>query len=272
MEVVTSWGWLLRRSRTGLIALLFGVALFEVLQPVAIASLGDLSQLNTLLRFVPPSFYALMNVTPDFLESAGLPGYLALGFTHPIYHILSLATVTWFACRGLAGEMERGTIQLALARPVSRPRLYLSRVLGVVTVIAGVAIVGPIGMLVGVAIARPDGTLDLSHFVQTAAAAALLAWAIGGVALACSSTADRMGQAIGWVIGALVLSYVIDYFAAIWSALKPIQPFSVFDYYDPAVALSAGQLPLTNIVVLGLVGLAGAIAGLMVFTRRDLPT
>jgi ABC-2 type transport system permease protein len=272
MPVVISWLWLLRRSRTGLIALLLGVALFELLQPVAIASLGDLSQLNTLLRFVPPSFYALMNVTPDFLESAGLPGYLALGFTHPIYHILSLATVTWFACRALAGEMERGTIQLALARPVSRPRLYLSRVIGVLTVTAGVAIVGPIGMMLGLAVARPDGTLDLTHFVQTAFATALLTWAIGGIALASSATADRMGQAIGWVIAVLVLSYVVDYFAAIWSALHPIEPFSIFDYYDPAIALSSGTLPLTNVVVLGVVGSIAAIVGLIIFTQRDLPT
>jgi beta-exotoxin I transport system permease protein len=272
MEIVISWLWLLRRSRTGLIALLLGVALFELLQPVAIASLGDLTQLNTLLRFVPPSFYALMNVTPDFLESAGLAGYLALGYTHPIYHILSLATVTWFACRALAGEMERGTIQLALSRPVSRSRLYLSRVFGVLTVTAGVAIIGPIGMLIGLAIARPDGSLDLNHFIQIALATGLLTWSIGGIALAGSAAADRMGQAIGWVIAILVISYVVDYFAAIWSALKSIQPFSIFNYYDPAIALSSGTLPLTNVVVLGLVGLLGASAGLLVFTQRDLPT
>ncbi|HEY7036090.1 MAG TPA: ABC transporter permease subunit [Thermomicrobiales bacterium] len=270
--LVTLWFWLLRRGRSGLIALLLGTALFELIQPLAVASLGDLSRLQALLAIVPKSFYALMNVTPDFLMAAGLSGYLALGFTHPIYLLLSAATVIWFAGRGLAGEMERGTIQLALARPVSRPRLYLARVLGLLVVALAVAACATLGMLAGIALSHPAGTLTYAHFVPTALAAALLVWCIGGLALLSSATADRMGQAVGWVSAAIVVSYVVDYFAAIWSALEPLEPFSIFDYYNPGLALSAGTLPLTNVLVLATVGLTGAIAGLLVFARRDLPT
>lgn len=266
------WFWLLRRGRSGLIALLLGVALFEFIQPVAIASLGDLSRIDALLGFVPKSFYALMNVTPDFLMSAGLSGYLALGFTHPVYHLLSAATVVWFAGRGLAGEMERGTIQLALARPVSRPRLYLARVLGLLVVALAVALFAVLGMIAGIVLSHPSGSVAYVHFVPTALAAALLVWGIGGGALLTSAAADRMGQAVGWVSAAIVISYVVDYFATIWSALKPFEPFSIFHYYDPGLALSAGTLPLKNVLVLAVVGALGAFFGLLVFARRDLPT
>ncbi|MEA2526587.1 MAG: beta-exotoxin transport system permease protein [Thermomicrobiales bacterium] len=269
--LLTSWLWLLRRVRSGLIALLLGVALFELIQPVAIASLGNLTRLDALLTLVPKSFYALMNVTPDFLQAAGLAGYLALGFTHPVYHLLSSATVIWFAGRVLAGEMERGTIQLALSRPVSRPGLYLARVLGLLAVTLAVAVVGPLGMIAGILLANPDGSVVFARFLPTALASALLIWAVGGIALLSSAAADRMGQAVGWVIAALVVSYVIDYFAAIWPALQPLEPLSIFDYYDPGLALSAGTLPSANIVVLATVGLIGTLAGLLVFTRRDLP-
>ncbi|MEA2514709.1 MAG: hypothetical protein QOJ59_4196, partial [Thermomicrobiales bacterium] len=54
-------------------------------------------------------------------------------------------------------------------------------------------------------------------------------------------------------------------------ALQPLEPLSIFDYYDPGLALSAGTLPSANIVVLATVGLIGTLAGLLVFTRRDLP-
>jgi ABC-2 type transport system permease protein len=270
--VLTSCWWLLRRGQTGLLALLVGVALFELIQPVAIASFGDLSRMERLLKFVPPSFFALLNVTPDFLKGAGLAGYLSLGFSHPVYLILASATVIWFACRGLAGEMERGTIQLALSRPVSRPRLYLARVLAILVVTLAVAVVGPLGMSVGIALAHPDGSLDYAHFVASGLASVLLLWGIGGAALLGSAAADRMGQAVGWAIGGLVISYVVDYFATLWSTLKPIEPFSIFDYYDPATALSTGKLPVTNVVVLAVVGLVGTLGGLVVFARRDLPT
>ena len=56
----------------------------------------------------------------------------------------------------------------------------------------------------------------------------LLALAIGGVALLVSARADRMGQAVGWAAGFLIISYVIDYFATLWSFLDPLQPFSIF--------------------------------------------
>jgi ABC-type transport system involved in multi-copper enzyme maturation permease subunit len=270
--LATLWLWLLRRGRSGLIALLAGVVVFQIIQVAAVASLGDLSRLQGLLAIVPKSFYALMNVTPDFLLAAGLSGYLALGFTHPIYLLLSSATVVWFAGRGLAGEMERGTIQLALARPVSRPRLYFARVLGLLVVTLAVAGCAILGMLAGIAIAHPSGDIVSAHLVPTAVAAALLVWCIGGIALLTSATADRMGQAVGWVSAAIIVSYVVDYFAAIWSALKPLAPVSIFHYYNPGLALSAGSLPVKNALVLAIVGLLGAVLGLLVFTRRDLPT
>lgn len=271
-QVAIAWLWLLRRSKTGLISLLVGITVFELIQPVAIASFGELARMEALIRFVPPAFFALMNVTPDFLKAAGLAGYLSLGFTHPIYHILAAATTIWFACRSLAGEIERGSIQLALARPISRQRVYVSRVIGLAVVTFGVAVVGPIGMIAGVALADPDGSIALSHFVPMAGMAALLAWSIGGMALGGSAAADRMGQAVGWAIAILVVSYVIDYFAALWSVLRPLEPLSIYHYYDPPSALARGEIAPLNALVLGAVGVAGVIFGFAIFTRRDLPT
>ncbi|HEY8447868.1 MAG TPA: ABC transporter permease subunit [Thermomicrobiales bacterium] len=271
-QTIEAWLWLLRRARTGLLSLLVGIAVFELIQPVAIASFGNLDRMDAIVRLVPPAFYSLMNVTPDFLQAAGLAGYLALGFTHPIYHLLAAATMVWFACRSLAGEMERGSIQLALARPISRPRLYLARVGGLAAVVIGIAIVGPLGMIAGVAIADPAGSVDYRHFVPMGIMAALLAWAIGGIALGGAAAADRMGQAVGWAIAILVVSYVIDYFAALWSALRPLEPFSIFTYYDPPAALARGEVDPRNAAVLAAVGLVGAAVGLVIFSRRDLPT
>ncbi|MGI8474812.1 MAG: ABC transporter permease [Thermomicrobiales bacterium] len=269
--VLSSVLWQLRRSSIGLLSLLIGIAVFELIQPIALRSFGDLDRLAPLLSIVPPSFWALMNVTPDFLTTVGLAGYLSLGFTHPAYLILSTTTVVWFVARSLAGEMERGTIQFTLCRPVSRSRLYLSRVAGFVVVSILVASIGPIGMLLGLGIAPPAKAFPYRHFLATGMSSWLLVWAIGGLTLLFSARANSMGQAIGWALGAFIVSYVIDYFAALWAFLQPIDPFSVFHYYDPSQALARGSLPLLNIVVLGLVGLIAIVAGGAVFSRRDLP-
>ncbi len=262
---------LVRRSRDGLIALTVGLFVFEFIQPVAIDAFGNLDQLVAIMDLVPKPFLALMNVTPEVVEQVGLPGFLALGFTHPVYHLLVAAVVIWLAARSLAGEMESGQVQVALARPVSRGQFYLARVLTVVLAALWVSVVASLGNLVGLAYSKPDGTMNNWHFVAQTGTSLLLALTIGGVSLLVSARADRMGQAVGWAAGFMIVSYVIDYFSTLWSFLKPLQPFSVFDYYDPPVALAHGTIPTMNVIVLGGVALVCAIAGLVIFQRRDLP-
>ena len=100
----------------------------------------------------------------------------------------------------------------------------------------------------------------------------LLFWAIGGLTLLGSAAASTAGRALARAIAGLVVSYLVDYFAGIWDFLVPIEFLSIFDYYDPATTLVNGTLVWTNVVVLAAVGMAGVLAGLIVFVRRDLPT
>ncbi len=272
MKVVwTLFVQLVRRSRGGLVALTVGLFVFEFIQPVAIAAFGNLDQLISIMDLVPKPFLALMNVTPEVVEQVGLPGFLALGFTHPVYHLLVAAVVIWLAARSLAGEMESGQVQVALARPVSRVQFYLARLLTVMVAALWVSIVASLGNLAGLAYSKPDGTMNDWHFVAQTGTSFLLAATIAGVALLASAWADRMGQAVGWSAGFLIVSYVIDYFATLWSFLKPLQPFSVFDYYDPPIALAHGSIPTRDALVLGGIALICTIAGLVIFQRRDLP-
>jgi ABC-2 type transport system permease protein len=269
--VLTMCVQLLRRSRGGLIALSIGLFAFEYIQPVAIDAFGNLDQLISIMDLVPKPFLALMNITPEVVERVGLPGFLALGFTHPVYHLMVSAIVIWIAARGLAGEMESGQAQVSLARPVSRRQFYVARSLAAALVALWVSIVAVLGNIVGIAVSKPDGSMDNWHFLAQAGTSLLLALTIGGVALLVSARADRMGQAVGWAAGFLIVSYVIDYFATLWSFLDPLQPFSVFYYYDPPTALATGAIPTTNVLVLGAIAILCALAGLLAFERRDLP-
>jgi ABC-type transport system involved in multi-copper enzyme maturation permease subunit len=265
-------GRLLRRGLAGFLALLLGVAVFELVQPVVADSLGGPRGLEPFLRALPPALQALTRTRPEFIAVSGLAGYLSLGFTHPLYLVLASATVVGFACRGLAGEMERGTIQLALARPISRPQVYLARVAGVVIVALALAAAGPLGMTLGLAVARPEGEFAYRHFLPVAVATGLLVWAIGGLTLLGSAAASTTGRAVAWATAGLVVFYFVDYFASLWAFLEPLEPFSIFDYYDPAQALVYGALVWSDTLALLLVGLAGVLGGLVVFVRRDLPT
>ena len=264
-------GRLLRRGWAGLLSLLVLIALFMFVNPLVADSLGGPEGIESLLDRLPPALQALARTQPEFIAVSGLGGYLAVAFTHPVYVAIAAVALVGFAARSLAGEMERGTIQLALSRPVSRARVYLARVLGLLAIALLLSAAGPIGMLIGLAVASPAGDFDERHFVPTAVATLLLFWAIGGLTLLGSAAADTAGRCVAWATTGLVLFYFVDYLAELWDVLDPIEPLSIFDYFDPAQALVHGTLRALDVAVLLAVGCAGVVAGLVVFIRRDLP-
>jgi len=263
---------LLRRDFAGLAALLVLVALILLVNPLIADSIGGGAGLDSILDALPPALRAFTQTQPEFLAASGLAGFLSVSFTHPVYLAIASVALVGFAARGLAGEMERGTIQLALSRPISRTRVYLSRVIGVIAISVLLSVAGPLGMLIGLAIARPAGELDRFNFVYAAIATFFLFWAIGGLSLLGSAAADTGGRCVAWATTALVITYFVDYFASLWAVLEPLEPLSILDYFDPGQALVNGVLTTSDLVVLGLTGLVGALAGLVVFARRDLPS
>lgn len=263
---------LLGRGIAGLVALLLGVVLFEAIQAPVVKSFGGAGGIAAVIESLPPAFQAIARTRPEFSTFAGLAGSLSAGFTHPIYILMTLSAVVGLASRGLAGEMERGTIQISLSRPVSRSGVYGSRVVGLVLVCLFLSAASIVGLVAGLVLARPEGEFVYQHLLPLAVATFLLFWAVGGLALLASSAVSTSGRVVAWAIGFVVLSYFVDYFAELWTLLEPFEVLSVFAYYDPARALTTGEVPARSVIVLAFAGLAGVVAGLVVFDRRDLPT
>ena len=227
---IASVWWLLRRSRVGLLSLLIGITAFELIQPVAVKSFGDLERLTPFLSMLPNSFWAMMNVTPDFLGTFGLSGYLSLGYTHPVYLLLTETIVIWFGSRSLAGEMERGSIQFALSRPVSRTALYATRVVAILIVTTIAAVTGPTAMFIGVKLAHPQGNLTYSHLAVVAAASWLLIWAVAGTTLLWSALSSTMSRAIGlaaWRSRGFVRDRLLRDIVVGAPATRPVQRFQL---------------------------------------------
>lgn len=264
-------GRVLRSGLPGLIALLVGIALFEFVQPLVIASFGGAQGLDAIMDRLPPALQAFTRTRPEFLALSGLAGYLSLGFTHPLYIVLAGAAVIGFAARSLAGEMERGIIQIPLARPISRHAVYASRVFGVAIICGLLAVAGPAGLVAGMLYARPEGEFIYGHLLAVALNGLALFWAVGALSLWGSAAASTAGRVVAWAISLLVLSYFIDYFAGIWTPLQAIAFLSIFEYYDPTTALVSGQANVRSLATLTGVGAIAALAGLVMFTRRDLP-
>lgn len=260
----------LRQGMAGSLALLVGLFIFELIVPPVADDVGT-EQLDPVLAALPPAVQALTRSSPDLVIGSGIQGYLSVGFTSPVFLLMICAAIISFTS-GLATEIERGSIQLALSRAVSRLSVYGARAAGSVVLAAAFAVIGPLGVLVGLQLIDTTEAINRSALIPTGIAMFALLWSVAGVTLLLAALGDRSGQVVGWSISWLVVSYFVDYFATLWSALEPFTPLSVFNYFAPTNTLIQESYTVGNLVTLGIVGLAGAVLGAVAFDRRDLPS
>jgi ABC-2 type transport system permease protein len=198
-----------------------------------------------------------------------LAGSVALGVIHPIAVGLGLVFAVGFAGAAVAGERERGTLEVLLARPLSRRVVYGTAAVAAAGFV-GVAAAGLVlGALAGSALTGRVAELGPGNLPLLWLNISLLFWAIAAVSLAASVSTDRLAPAIGAGLSFVLLSYVLDVLGDLWPDAAFLQPYSVFHYLDARGALSGLPDP-TDYLVLAAVIAAAVVYALAVFPRRDL--
>jgi ABC-2 type transport system permease protein len=198
-----------------------------------------------------------------------LPGALTLGLQHP----LAIAFVGVFAVGStvgaIAGEREKGTLEVLLSRPLSRRSLYLTVAVAVVILIALVLAAILAGELVGAAMQGVSDELDMELMPLVFLNGMLLWSAFAGFGLAASVSFDRHAPALGISMAFLLVNYFLEILGSLWSDAKFLQPYSLFHHFQPGNILT-GKLEWLDFGLLGAIVLALVAYALVVFPRRDL--
>ena len=198
-----------------------------------------------------------------------LTGAVALGFVHPIAVGLNLVFAVGFAASAVAGERQRGTLEVLLSRPLSRRGVYLTLALaGAVFVALAIAALVA-GAFVGSAATGRTAELGVGNLPIMWVNGALLFWAFGAIALLASVSFDRLTPAVGISLAVVLVSYFLDVLGSLWPDAKWLQPYSLFHYVDAKADL-AGLPHASDFVVLAAVIAVAVGAALVVFPRRDL--
>jgi ABC-2 type transport system permease protein len=213
-------------------------------------------------------------IPPQFAQFGGgdifsLTGSVALGFVHPISVGLNLVFAVGFCAAAVAGERQRGTLEILLSRPLSRRRIYTTlAAAGALFIAITVA-----GLLAGAAIGSGlTGRLDelgVSNLPLLWLNGWLLFAAFGAIALALSVSFDRLSPALGISLGIVLVSYFLEVLGSLWPDAKGLQPYSLFHYLDPK-AILAGDASPADVGVLAVVIALAVAAALVIFPRRDL--
>jgi ABC-2 type transport system permease protein len=168
--------------------------------------------------------------------------------------------------RLIAGQEEDGTLELDLAAPVARGRLYAERLAALWILLGGQVLAVTLAVLVSDPLF--DLGLDRGHVLAASFGLLLLIGGFATAALAIGAATGRRALALGVVAGLAVVGYVFRGVAnaAGVDVLAALSPFSWFLDPDPL----ANGFDLGAALRLAAIGVLAAPLGVARFRRRDL--
>jgi ABC-2 type transport system permease protein len=262
--------WLaLRRRRRLLIALSLGMAAFEAVV-VAIARSNPPQQLfGSEIQHAPGLFRALGG--SGSVPITTYPGLLGFGLVHPFWIAMQLTAVASLAAAILAADVETGTIELIMVRPISRARLLAERVAALVAALVVVNVAAAGAVAVGVALTPPlRHAIPLAHVAAAGALGLALGLCIAGPAIAISAAGRRRAQVVAATVTFGAATYALNFVALAWSKAAALRYVTPFHYYTPADLLAHNRIPWSSFAVLLAVAIVGTATGAAALARRDL--
>jgi ABC-2 type transport system permease protein len=254
----------LRQNRLTLPVIVIAMVAWGTLMPIIYSTFG------VTLREIIVQFPVL----EQFMRFGGgnmftLPGSVALGYIHPIAIAVLAVYAIAYPLSGIAGERQRGTLEIVLARPVSRLRYYFTLFIAATIFLALAVGATLVGTVAGASAMGVLGELNLENLPLLWLHGTALYVAILAIALAMSVSFDRVGPAAGITLAVVLGSYFLQVLGSLWPDVDWLQPYSLFYYLKPEAVLTEG-LQATDLLLLAGVALAAMSYATFVFPRRDL--
>ncbi len=169
----------------------------------------------------------------------------------------------------LAGEESRGTTELLLSLPVTRTRVFLEKLAGIVLGGLAIALVASIGWALTVPLVDlhgDTGILELLLATVLLLDAPLLFAAIG---LLLGAVAPSRGVAGGILAAIIVFTFLASSFAALARQTEWLRYLSPFYYGDSTELLTAGPTP-GHLAVLAVASVGCTALALLAFRGREI--
>jgi ABC-2 type transport system permease protein len=202
---------------------------------------------------------------------SGYSTLMAIELYSALYGLIFGGIIAYIAGAALPATQENGSLDLALARPISRTRYYLETWLGALLASVILSILTVIAVWLGSLFVQNAGLnwqwLIITQLIEFA----FMVMATGlGMLLGSFMNASR--TAGGAVVGILFLFYMINTIGGISNNLQWMLKIEPFYYTQGIQALVSHDITGWYPWVLVASGLVLGIIGLVIFNRRDLPT
>ncbi|KKR34513.1 MAG: hypothetical protein UT66_C0022G0006 [candidate division CPR2 bacterium GW2011_GWC1_39_9] len=226
----------IKNKRTAIIAyIVSGIAFLLMYIPIYPSFASSGKQLVEIMKNYPQGFLKAFGIEDIAQAFLSLEGYLStehFGFVWPLVLIFLALS---FAGNSIAGEIEKGTMEVVLSQPISRLKIYFGKYLGGL---------GAIVLFVTTSIfaSIPIAAIFNVHYVAKGyiymtILGVLFGIAIYGLAMLCSSFASDKGKANFMTGGVLIAMYVLNILSGLKSNLDDLKYLSFFHYFNASGAL-----------------------------------
>lgn len=203
----------------------------------------------------------------------------AIAWSHPLVLVPILAHAILVQTRVPAAEVERGTIDVLLALPVSRWNLYVSETVAwLLTAIFTLAAMYA-GAFFGAQFIKPEirevATPDWGRLAMVVVNLGLAYAVVGCLASLFTTIIDRRTWAVLCTLVLTLFSLLVSFLYTIDPALeftKSMRFMSILDYYKPLAILRTGEWQWRDMGILGSTALTLWIVTGVIFSRRDVTT
>lgn len=259
--------WELRSRRWSIIWWIIGIALFVSINISVYPTFRDQSaQLNESLNQLPESMRQMFSDTGDFMSPVG---FLSSQVFYLMLPLLFCFLTIGLGSSLIAREEQRKTIELLLARPISRGKLLLGKALSGLTISAIISTVVGIICMIEVAAIGFDGVSIMGVFLATMMAM-LFGLLFGAIAFMLTGM-GAFGRGASIAVASLLAlgGYVISSLEVTVKWLQGPSKLLPYHYFKPGKILE-GHFPVAVAAVFVVVILAAILVAWISFRRRDI--
>jgi len=257
---------ILKDKKVAVIA--YGIGMFLIVLMFAgmyPTMLENADKLENFVDVYPEAFMDAFGI--DDFRFDTIEKFLAVEYYSIFWPIAMIILVTGLAGSAIAREIENGTIEYLLAKPIERWKLYISKYLG------GAAVIG-IFTFVSVFSIIPAAAITNIDFIWMAQIivfflSMLFALAVYSLAMMFSAIFSEKGKVSLAMSVTMIVMYVLNIAASIVERIDRLKYASFFHYFDYDAALKESAFDAVNLFVFAGIILVSTAIGVFWFERRD---
>lgn len=212
----------------------------------------------------------------DFLQALGIESFsfqtvdsfLAIENFSILWPLVAIFFVASIAGGAIASEIERGTIEIMISKPVSRTRIFLGKYLqGVVAtaIFVGVTICSVIPMAL-----LYDLEYNLNSYLVYSLIGFLFCVAVFSMSMMFSAMFSERSRPYMITGGIMTLMYVVNIIIQFKEELENLKYFIFFHYIDHNVVFLEATIEWQTVAVFLGVSVVSTAVGLYWFNKRDI--